>query len=134
MFATKKLPKPNSDQLFQDFTSELTSTQYHESFEPSTEIKPLDGKEDQRKIHGVSSAAVAKEVAHEIDPEIDSDIEVMCMILQASEQSKHEFDLFKEQLAAQNRDSVDPVRRTTSMDPPLCPKLMKNFSRAGTMP
>ncbi len=71
-----------------------------------------------------------------MDPEIDADIEVMCMIFEASDQSKQEFDTFKEQQETQSSDGTDPIRKTTSTEPPMSItlKLRKSFSRACTMP
>ena len=97
----------------------------------------VEGKEDNRKNCDVHAADVAKEVVQDIDPEIDSDTEVMCMIFQATELSKKDFDTFK-QLASDNGSSFDPIRRTTSITIPVSSspttKTMKTFSRTRTTP
>jgi hypothetical protein len=116
----------------QDISKGLSSGQSCEESEPHAKLKQL--KDPLDKCSGISPAAVANEVAHDIDPELESDLEVMCMIFQASELSKPEFDSFKE-LVSQNNGIFDPVRRTASTVPPTISTSKRSiFSRATTMP
>jgi hypothetical protein len=97
--------------------------------EPGVPTKQLE----QDKCRDVSSFEVAKEVIQESDPELDSDIDVMCMIFQASEECKPEFDSYQ-QLTSQNQGIFDPIRRTTSSGPPAITRTRKPFSRTMTAP
>ena len=104
-----------------------------------TEMEFFAVKDDQRKNRGVYPAAVtavANEMVQEIDHEMDSDTEVMCMIFQATEQSKQDFESFK-LLAIENGGSLDPIRRTSSTEPPVTAsstREAKCFLRTRTMP
>jgi hypothetical protein len=116
----------------QDPNIGLSSAHWTNSSELPAEIKPLDGKGDHQIFCGVSPVAV--EGTQDTDPEIASDVEVMCMIFQASEQSNREFDSLKKQLAHQSEGNGDPIRMTPSTEPPISPRLRKMSSRAGTKP
>jgi hypothetical protein len=65
--------------------------------------------------HEYRDGAVVLDVAHEMDTETDSDIEVFCMICQASAKIKNEIEPFQQQAS---QKILDPVRRTTSIKPP----------------
>jgi hypothetical protein len=138
MLASMESPKSRGGgkSSIPDSSSVLSSIQIREISELPTAIKHHDEKDEKQKYQCVSPAAVANKVAQEIDPEIDADIEVMCMIFEASDQSKQEFDTFKEQQETQSSDGTDPIRKTTSTEPPMSItlKLRKSFSRACTMP
>ncbi len=126
---------PNScgvDSSTQRSLSGLSNGKCRASSQNSVE-PPTKFQDQPQKVRSFQSADVVKEVSPEIDPEIDSDTEIMCMIFQASEQSKPEFDVFNT-LTVNNVGSFDPIRRTSSMEPPVTSKLKKIFSRARTMP
>jgi hypothetical protein len=110
--------------------------QCSEACAPHTEMEFVAVKDDQRKNRGVYPAAIANEMVQEIDHEMDSDTEVMCMIFQATEQSKQDFESFK-LLSISHGGSFDPIRRTSSTEPPVTAsstREAKCFLRTRTMP
>jgi hypothetical protein len=114
----------------------VANGQCGETCAPPTETEFLAVKQDQGKNSGVYPDAVAKEMVQEIDHEIDSDSEVICMIFQATEQSKQDFEKFK-LLAIPNGGSYDPIRRISSTEPPVTAsstREAKCFQRTRTMP
>ncbi len=135
MFDTVLNPKSSGvEPCTQDFFSGLTSEQWCEAFELRKDCKQLKDQQECREVTASTAAAVANDVAHDADSELELDLEVMCMIFQASEESKPDFDSFK-QRSSPCQGVFDPVRRTKSMKPPAqrTPK-RSTFSRATTMP
>ncbi len=117
---------------FQDcktISSRLQIEQCCKASEP-TQTKQLFGA--QQKCCDVSHPAVVNEMIQGNDAEINSDIDDMYMIVQASGESKPEFDSFYPLVHWQG--TLDPIRRKTSTGPPAAIKPKKTFLRARTMP
>mmetsp|Transcript_18536 Transcript_18536/g.39119 ORF Transcript_18536/g.39119 Transcript_18536/m.39119 type:complete len:121 (-) Transcript_18536:32-394(-) len=112
----------------EDSAGELSSEQSRKPSEPYKEFK-----DQQQKFRDFHAADIANQVTPDIDPDIDSDTKVMCMIFQASEESKQDFESFK-RLTIQNGCSFEPIRRTKSTEPPATSRMKNKFSRARTMP